>query len=139
MVPVEGAERGSAESNGGSDMENVQSARAEEAGLRPGDAPGVGDHGGRKWHDADDARMEIPGERKQDRLLFGSAHLFAKNASVERVDELEFGEIGGNQGRLGALHDRSSGRRVGVGDVEREKKAGVCVNDQKRSRSAASC
>lgn len=139
LVLVEGAEGGGAEGDGGSHVQDVQGTRTEEAGLRPGDAPGVGESGGRKGHDANDRRLNVPGEAEQDCLLFGSAHLSAKDAPVEGVDELEFGEIGGEQGRLDALHDGGSGGGVGVGDVEGKKEAGVRVNDQKRSRSAASC
>lgn len=139
LVLVKGAEGGSAEGDGRSNMQDVQSPRAEELGLRPCDAPSVGESSGGKRHDANDGRLNVPGEREHDRLLLGSAHLFAENAPVERVDELEFCEIGGDQGRLDTFHDGGSRRRVGVGDVKGEKEAGVRVNDQKRSRSAASC
>jgi len=42
---------------------------------------------------------------KQDGLLLRSSQLFAENPPVERVDELELGEVGGDERRLDALHD----------------------------------
>src|SRR5216684_1519561 len=51
-------------------------------------------------HDADGAGVDIPGERKQNGLLLGSPQLFAENAAVKRVDELEFGEVRSEKRRL---------------------------------------
>src|SRR5260370_40850709 len=83
--------------------------------------------------------MDIRGERKQNGLLLRSPQLFAENARVERVDELEFGEVCCEERRFNALHDCRGSGRVGIGNVEREEEAGIRAGDQKRSRSAANC
>src|SRR5260370_11445493 len=72
-------------------------------------------------------------------MILRSSQLFAENPPVERVDELDLDEVGGDERRLDALHDCCGRGGVGIRDIKREKKAGVRVNDQKRSRSAASC
>ena len=120
MILVESAEGTGPESEGGSYMQDVQSASAEEPGLGSGDAPGMCERDSGNGHDADHACMHILGERKQDGLLLGSAQLFTENAPVERVGELEFGEVGGEERRLNALHRGGSGEGVGVGDVQRK-------------------
>ena len=139
LILVEGAEGASPKGQGGSDMEDVQGTGAKEAGMGSCDAACVRESGAGNGDDADRARVDIPGKRKQDGLLLGSSQLFAENAPVERVDELEFGEVRGEERRLDALHDGRGSGRVGIGDVERKEEAGIRVDGQKRSRSAASC
>ena len=139
LILVEGAEGVGPKSYCGSEVQDVQGAGPEEAGMGSGNAAGMRESGRGNGDDADRSRMDIPGERKQDGLLLRSPQLFAENAPVERVDELEFGKVRGEKRRFNALHDGRSSGRVGIGNVEREEEAGIRVDDQKRSRSAANC
>src|SRR5260370_6309294 len=120
LILIEGAEGTGREGECGSYMQDIQSASAEEPGLGSGDAPGMRERGSGNGHDADHACLDIPGERKQDGLFLGSAQLFTENAPVERVGELEFGEVDGEERRLDALHRGGSGEGVGIVDVQRE-------------------
>src|SRR6267378_2843777 len=123
LILVEGAEGIGPKSHSGSDVQDVQGAGPEEACMGSCDAAGMPESGRGNWDDADRSRMDIPGERKQDGLLLRSAQFFAENAPVERVDELEFGEVCAEERRFNALHDDRSSGRVGIGNVDREEEA----------------
>ena len=120
-------------------MQDIQGTSAEEPGLGSGNPPGTRKSRGRYRHDTNQAVVHILGKRKQNSLLLRSAQLLPENAPIERVDELEFGEVGGEERWPDALHDCCGRGGVGVGDEKREEEVGVRVDDQKRSRSAASC
>jgi len=139
LIFVERAEGTSSKRESRSNMQDVQRTSAQEPRLGSRDTPGVPEGSGGKGHDADQAVVHIHGKGKQNGLHFRSAQLFAENPPVERVDELEFGEVRGQKRWPNPLHNSCSSGGVGIGHVEREKKAGVGVDDQKRSRSAASC
>src|SRR6267143_1086613 len=139
LILIQRAERTSSKSEGRSNMQDVQGTSAEEPGLGSGNPPGMRKSRGRYRHDTDQAVVHILGKRKQNSLLLRSAQLLPENAPIERVDELEFGEVGGEERWPDALHDCCGRGGVGVGDEKREEEAGVRVDDQKRSRAAASC
>src|SRR5258706_5735404 len=100
LAEVEGEESGGAKGEGGSDVEYVERAGAENAGLCAGQLLCAVVDGEGHGCDHYEASPDVSRKESQDALDIRRLHLSAKNRQIQRVDEFEFAEVCGQQARL---------------------------------------
>lgn len=138
LTAVEGEERVGAENDGDCHVQDIERAIAELCRVCPGTTACHIPGGRRDGHDVEDAALDVDFKVMQRLPNVEATCLAPEDSKLESVRRLKHDGGTHEDRRLNRACDGHCALRIGVREIQRDNKAGICADSQKRSRSSAS-